>query len=62
MDLVVIEIISKDEIPKDYFLIPPIDYMYNYHSLKNKEIIIFHYPYGQLSYSIGEIKDINQNE
>ena len=62
MDLVVIEIVSKDEISKDYFLIPPIDYMYNYHSLKNKEIIIFQYPYGQLSYSIGEIKDINQNE
>ena len=62
MDIVVIEIIPKDEISKDYFLIPPIDYMYNYHLLKNKEIIILQYPYGQLSYSVGKIKEINQNE
>ena len=62
MDIVVIEIIPKDEISKDYFLIPPIDYMYNYHLLKNKEIIILQYPYGQLSYSVGKIKEIIQNE
>ena len=62
MDIVVIEIIPQDEISKDYFLIPPIDFMFNYHLLKNKEIIILQYPNAQLSYSVGEIIDINENE
>ena len=40
MDVTVIEIIPKDAIPKDYFLLPCIDYADNYNELINKEISI----------------------
>ena len=36
MDVIIIEIISKDDIPKDYFLLRLIDYMDNYDKLINK--------------------------
>ena len=56
MDITVIEIISKDEITKDYFLLPLIDYMNNYNQLINKEISIIQYPRGEMKYSYGIIK------
>ena len=56
MDVIIIEIISKDDIPKDYFLLPLIDYMDNYDKLINKEISIIQYPRGEMKYSYGEIK------
>ena len=62
LDVTVIEILPKDDISNDYFLIPPICYMYNYNALLNKEIIIFQYPSGQFGYSNGKIKEINENE
>ena len=60
IDATVIEILPEDNISKDYFLIPPIDYMYNFNSLLNKEIIVLQYPLGELSYSFGKIKEINE--
>ena len=56
MDITVIEIISKDEISKEYFLLPLIDYMNNYNQLINKEISIIQYPRGEMKYSYGIIK------
>ena len=56
MDVTVIEILSKDDISKDYFLLPLIDYMDNYNQLINKEISIIQYPNGEMKYSYGKIK------
>ena len=56
LDITVIEIISKDEISKEYFLLPLIDYMNNYNQLINKEISIIQYPRGEMKYSYGIIK------
>ena len=56
MDITVIEIIPKDDIPKDYFLLPLIDYMDNYNQLINNEISIIQYPKGEMKYSYGIIK------
>ena len=55
MDITVIEIISKDEISKEYFLLPLIDYMNNYNQLIKKEISIIQYPKGEMKYSYGKI-------
>ena len=55
MDVTVIEIIPKDAIPKDYFLLPCIDYADNYNELINKEISIIQYPGGNMKYSYGII-------
>ena len=46
IDATVVEIISKDDISKDYFLLPQIDYMGNYNQLINKEISIIQYQRG----------------
>ena len=62
MDVTVIEIISKDNIPKDYFLLPLIDYMNNYNELINKEISIIQYPRGEMKYSYGIIKSYEHYE
>ena len=62
IDATVIEILPKDDISKDYFLIPPKDYMYEFKTLLNKEIIILHYVSGELCYSYGKINEINENE
>ena len=40
IDATVIEILPKDDIDKNYFLLPAIDYIYDYEELINKEIII----------------------
>ena len=62
IDATVIEILHEDDIPKDYFLIPPIDYMYDFKALLNKDIIILHHPSGEFSFSYGKINEINENE
>ena len=62
IDATVIEILPKDNIDKEYFLLPAIDYIYDYKELINKEIKIIQYPGGKLSYSKGKIKKINNNE
>ena len=55
IDVSIIEILPKDNIPKYYFLLPNIVYMYNFDKLINQEIAILHYPKGILSYSYGII-------
>ena len=59
MDITIVEIISKDKIEDEYFLLPninKIDYI-------NKDIYIIQYPGGNdLSYSEGKIKEINNYE
>ena len=55
IDAIVIEIIPKDEISKDYFLLPHIDYKDNYNELINKKISILQYPRGEMAYSFGTI-------
>ena len=62
MDITVIEIIPKDNIPKNYFLLPSIDYMDNYNKLINKEISIIQYPKGEMKYSYGTIKNISDEQ
>ena len=62
LDITVIEIISKDKIDEGFFLLPCIDYMFNYKGLINKEITVIQYPGGKLSYSNGIIKEIKNNE
>ena len=61
IDATVIEILPEDNIPKDYFLMPNIDYYDNFNSLLNKEITIIQYPFGKLCISSGKIKKINEN-
>ena len=62
MDITVIETISKDEISKEYFLLPLIDYMNNYNELINKEISIIRYPRGEMKHSYGIIKSYSEYE
>ena len=60
IDATFIEIIPKDKIEKNYFLLPLLEYMNKFNDLIDKEITIIHYPLGgKLSYSNGEIKEIN---
>ena len=44
IDATVVQILPKDNIEKDYFLLPLIDYIDNYDKLLNKEITIIQYP------------------
>ena len=62
IDATVIEILPKDNIPKDYFLLPLIDYMDNYNKLVGKDISIIQYPKGKLNYSFGKIIGLTQSE
>ena len=61
IDAIIIEILPKDNIPADYFLMPNIDYIYSQNKLINKEISIFQYASGKLSYSFGKLTSINDN-
>ena len=57
IDATIVEILSADNIEKDYFLLPSIDYMDLINNLLNKEITIIQYPLGgNISYSNGIIK------
>jgi len=58
MDITVIEILSKDNIPQDYFLLTYIDYINNYNKLINEDITIIQYPKGELNYSYGKINEL----
>ena len=56
-----VEILPKDDIYKDYFLLPYI--FLDYNELINKMVTIIQYPNGKdLEYSTGIIKEINENE
>ena len=61
IDATVIEILPRDNIPQDYFLLPLIDYMDNYKELINKDIAIIQYPKGEMNYSFGIIKDMTNS-
>ena len=56
MDVTVVEILPKDNIPSDYFLLTLLDYRDNFNALVGKEIDIIQYPKGKLYYSRGNIK------
>ena len=58
IDATVIEILPKDDIDKNYFLLPAIDYIYDYEELINKEIILMQ----NLYYFSYKIKSINNYE
>ena len=60
MDATVIEILPKDKIPQDYFLLPYIDYMGNYNELEGQDIAIIQYPKGKLNLSEGKIKSLTK--
>ena len=60
MDATVIEILPKDKIPQDYFLLPFIDYMGNYKDLEGQDIAIIQYPKGKLNLSEGKIKSLTK--
>ena len=63
IDATVVEIISTDNISKDFFLLPFIDYMDSFDDLLNKQITIIQYPKGgPLSYADGEIVKIKEYE
>ena len=51
MDATVVEILPKDNISKDYFLLTLLDYMDNFDTLIGKEIAIIQYPKGELNLS-----------
>ena len=48
MDLTVVEILSKDNIPNDYLKLTPTDLMDSFNELIGKEITIVQYPKGKL--------------
>ena len=61
IDAVVVEILKKDKISKDYFLLPNKNYLNEFNDLKNKEIYILQYPEGEkLSRSKGKINSVKQ--
>ena len=62
IDATVIEILPKDNIPKDYFLLPDINYMKKFNELIDKDIVLLQYPEVRLGYSYGKIKEINGYE
>ena len=63
IDITVVQILHKDNIENDYFLLPLIDYIDNYDKLLHKEITIIQYPLGErLSYANCLIEKINEYE
>ena len=62
LDAVVIEILPKDNIKKEFFLEQDINDFYDLNELVNKEIEIFQYARGNLSYSCGKISRIDNYE
>lgn len=58
IDVTVIEILSKYDIDKIYFLLPVIDYISDYNKVINKEIILLQ----NLYYFNSKIKSINKYE
>ena len=63
IDVIIIEIKKEDNINKDYFLLPNIEYKNIKEEYENKVIYIPQYPEGcELSNSKGRIKEINNYE
>ena len=62
IDSTIIEILPKDNISKNYFLIANTDYMFNYDNLLNKDITVVQYTKGNCNYSSGKITDIEGNK
>ena len=62
IDAIVIEILPKDYISKEYFLKPDIGSIHNFINLEKEEIAIIQYPKGKLSYTYGKIKKIYKNK
>ena len=63
IDAVIIEILDKEDINEDYFLLPDLGYINGYDNYRNKKIYIPQYPNGgEFSYSKGIIKEINKYE
>ena len=60
IDITIIEILSSDEIEKECFLLPMIDYIDEFKELKNEEIFSINYQRGKISYLTGKIKEINK--
>ena len=58
----IIEILPKDNMNENYFLLPHPDYIDNYDNLKNIKIDIFYKEGDDINYTNGEIKSINQYE
>ena len=60
IDTTVIQILDKDNIKKDLFLLPNYDYKNGYEKFENKEIYILQYPGGnEISNAFGNITKIN---
>ena len=58
LDITIIQILDKDNIDENYFLLPNLDY----NNLENKKIFIPQFPKGNNLYSEGEITKIEKNE
>ena len=58
IDATIVEILPEDNISKDYFLLPIMDYMFNYKNLLKQVITIVQYPKGNSSYASGKIINI----
>ena len=56
LDITVIEILPKDNISKEYFLLPNIDFNYNnLNELINKEVLIMQYRTDKFGFSLGGV-------
>ena len=62
INVTVVEILSSDEIEKECFLLPVINYVDEFKELKNEEVITVQNQKRKLSYLPGKIKDINKYE
>ena len=62
INVTIIEILSKDNIDKSYFLLPYTDYLDNAQKFLNEDIITIQYTKGKLNFSNGKIIDINKHE
>ena len=61
IDATVVQILNEDNISKDYYLKPNMDYINNYQNLIGQYISIVQYPKGKLNSSDGQIIRINMN-
>ena len=61
IDSIVIEILHKDDISFDFFLLPNMDYLDNQKQLINREIAVLQYSSGESCYSFGKIKSFKNN-
>ena len=61
IDAIIIEILPKDDISYDFFLLPNMDYLDNQKKLINREIAVLQYSSGESCYSFGKIKPLKDN-